>query len=767
MAITKNTVLVNNGNTGWTRSNVLDALEEAFADLNWNSGSQQNGVVTCALAPNSGVPVGHSFLQTAFANCGGSSVTNNTTYTHNYQVTDTGTEFQFNRFYYGSSGVEYNPSDGDYINIGNHGLTTGTGLRYTTSGASGGAGHGNYISSSITQNDVTVYISVRDVDDVYLHLTQQDAINGTNKLDLQNLSSGHWFYTDTFDGIEPLFQHDYLQLFVYGTDLTRPLYIEDDGGSGAYDPLRTIDTGNYHNPNSWKGFPSSQGLQTAGQFISWHTKGWGQGTFNITSTDASYRYPFTLSPRSHNSNNIYTSTDYPHWDYTVPADGTRSALNLRIYRDDTSGNIETIEVLNLNSSGWSDNDVFTIPGDQIGGATPANDIVFGVNTPETSSSANNGICSVVTANFGSGVNSYLKLPTTNRLMVRLENDGTKTYGTTYWLFELMNDYQIQFSSGVNPNFRNFHTKSSQYEYLGRWGGVQSLDWSSTEGNYLGTNNSNTKSFASSSTPTAYPLKIVTYKAQSPQDTNFVVFQFIQTVNGDDLPYLTFFLHKGTGFGQQIWNLDYVWQGSLTFIENKFNNTLSLMTWPAQRYAVDESVGSYSGTAREAMYGYYRQPTNTTVDGLGITFGSNLYRDNSIGTDTYYTTYKETVNYYRDNQKDKAVFSTWQVSTTSNKNKNDFINEYEIGSQADYYRPIKGLPLSAEVAPVPYYLPDDFVMIPFNITPGQAAIYPGDTVTISPSEVYEVVSRSYYNDQTTYDGITSNSTAGILFCARKV
>jgi len=52
MAILKNTVLVNNGNTGWTTSNVLDALEEAVADLNWNSGTQRNGVPTTAMAPN-------------------------------------------------------------------------------------------------------------------------------------------------------------------------------------------------------------------------------------------------------------------------------------------------------------------------------------------------------------------------------------------------------------------------------------------------------------------------------------------------------------------------------------------------------------------------------------------------------------------------------------------------------------------------------------------------------------------------------------------
>ena len=38
----------------------------------------------------------------------------------------------------------------------------------------------------------------------------------------------------------------------------------------------------------------------------------------------------------------------------------------------------------MNSSGWTTNEVFTIPGTAIGGASPADDLVFGVNADETS-----------------------------------------------------------------------------------------------------------------------------------------------------------------------------------------------------------------------------------------------------------------------------------------------------------------------------------------------------------------------------------------------
>jgi len=87
------------------------------------------------------------------------------------------------------------------------------------------------------------------------------------------------------------------------------------------------------------------------------------------------------------------------------------------------------------------------------------------------------------------------------------------------------------------------------------------------------------------------------------------------------------------------------------------------------------------------------------------------------------------------------------------------------SSANFYKPLKGIPLSVNISPIPYYLPDDFVAIPFDITPGQANIRAGDIITISASEVYEVVQYSYTQLAETYDGITDNRTKGTLFCAR--
>ena len=67
-------------------------------------------------------------------------------------------------------------------------------------------------------------------------------------------------------------------------------------------------------------------------------------------------------------------------------------------------------------------------------------------------------------------------------------------------------------------------------------------------------------------------------------------------------------------------------------------------------------------------------------------------------------------------------------------------------------------MNGNLIPVPYYIPDDFVLINFFYNAANANIQQGDTITISPSEVYKVICGSY--NQTTV-------TRGILFCARVV
>ena len=51
MAILKSVVDVNNGNTGWDKSDVLAALETVFANLGWNNGTAATGVPCVIKAP--------------------------------------------------------------------------------------------------------------------------------------------------------------------------------------------------------------------------------------------------------------------------------------------------------------------------------------------------------------------------------------------------------------------------------------------------------------------------------------------------------------------------------------------------------------------------------------------------------------------------------------------------------------------------------------------------------------------------------------------
>ena len=80
----------------------------------------------------------------------------------------------------------------------------------------------------------------------------------------------------------------------------------------------------------------------------------------------------------------------------------------------------------------------------------------------------------------------------------------------------------------------------------------------------------------------------------------------------------------------------------------------------------------------------------------------------------------------------------------------------ITADMDFNAVIKGIPINTTLIPFPFYMPDDFVLIQFDYATPNANIQQGDTVTISGSEIYEVIVGSY--NQT-------SRTRGILFCAR--
>ena len=261
-------------------------------------------------------------------------------------------------------------------------------------------------------------------------------------------------------------------------------------------------------------------------------------------------------------------------------------------------------------------------------------------------------------------------------------------------------------------------------------------------------------YASSSTPTAYPLAIRVYRAQAPQDTDFAVIQFTQTINSIVQPYATFTISKGSQHGAGVYDLDYVYQDTVTEYE-KYTNTNRGITFRYDscsyyRYGSASEPGTSNTKMRAASYGYLRSgESNTSNPDLITVFGSNV--------DTNNTAANEVMTYYRNSTYDKYSFFTNFTNTETQTNR--------MSASADYYKPIKGLPICNALLPVPYYLPDDFVVLQVATTPGLTAFRTGDTITVSGSEVYEIILASYQSQQNGLDNVDSNSTIGMVFMAR--
>lgn len=746
MAILKSVVQVNNGNTGWTKANVLNALEETFTNLGFHGGSQVNGVLTTTLPPGSVFPqYNGGWFNDGWRFVGGGQnggPGSYTTTTKNYQVTVSGSSYLFTEFF-APTNINYSATDAFLID--RHQLTTGDAVVFSGSTVINIQG-GNLV------NNQTYYVIVVNANQIKLATSQANATAGT----AIDITTGYTSAsvrlikpTSTSNPNITIYQGDTINFDVNVAG--QNFYLT--GSPGAYASSNVLNTTNYGTA-SYRTMPSNQGA-TSG-FVTFNAQGWAQGNYYyVSQNSSSMTGTITLLPNT----NQYTSY-YPYWDYTVPASGSRTAATFRVFRraqnNSYNNAVAAIEVVSTNTSGWSNNEVFTIPGNEIGGSTPTHDITFGVNSLTTDQqNAFNAVPSVKVTNYGAGTNFYQKYTNQNKAILKLVNDPAKTYGTTYYGFALRdnNDYEMFIGAGISWETFGYDTTSptTNYSALG-WGGTHGLDYSNSDPgtrsfpNY-NTSNYHTVSYASSTTPTGYPLKIVTYRAQSPQDTNFAVIQFVQTINGIDYPYGTFFLHKGTNYGSGIWDLNHVYQGCFTQIYDDYNygEGITFITKGPTLNGSREDLDQRTSTKREAFFGYYRDATSQQAS-LSMTIKNNIFNDNENSGINYYSTVNPVLPYYRNSAVDK-------YGTTG------------ISSGANYYKPIKGLPINSGLAPIPYYLPDDFTVIPFAVTPGATAFRVGDTITVSPSEIYEIVVVAYSTNQTTFDNISQNTSKGIAFCAR--
>ena len=788
MAILKSVVDVNNGNTGWTKSDVLDALETVFANLGWNNGTAASGVPHVIKAPGftgsqySSSTTGQWANSTNlavdnFQHCGGPVAPNGGSKTRYFIVSNNGTsayrmveEFRIN----GNTSVELNGAD-QIANV-RHGLSTGDAIHYAAGVSSPDA---DKVIGGLSAD--TIYYAIK-VDDTNFKVAANatDAANGTAINITAATTTGYYFRRQDTSALDNI---------TITCKLSDTLTFITSGASGAGGTFNLVADSDSYDANklivkrsgdNWQTAPSGNASDGTVATV-WDTQGYRQteneaieplqspdnvGYGTATGDYGIVKYIYANSTNSSMKGEIVVepwifsqgSSFNPYWKYTVPASGGRSELKLRVYRGNRWYDQAYIVGITINSigSGWTDNEVFTIPGEDIGGVATTNDLTFGVNADETSNNAYDGTPSIHVTNLGAGSNFYQKHPNGFYGIARVEHDASKTFGTTYYGFGMKssNDYQLTITSGCVWNYLN----RLGYDYLvsnvdstaaGRYGGKAGLDYQSSHSFIRRDSNSSydeywrTINYATSSTPTAYPLQIRVYRAQAPQDTDFAIIQFCQTINGIVQNYGTFSIAKGSQHGAGIYDLDYVFQDAvLTITESgrgiyfQYGNTQ--YNWYA---GLTEPVDN-NAKARAASYGYMRNGEEDNNYGWQSTgFVCNIDTDNgSTQTGSSMKTY------YRNSTYDQYAGRS-------------------VSSSADYYKPIKGIPVTNAVLPIPYYLPDDFVMLQVATTPGLTAFRTGDTVTISGSEVYEIISASYESQQNGLDDVNNNSTIGMLFMAR--
>mgnify|MGYP001186659274 CR=1 FL=1 len=410
--------------------------------------------------------------------------------------------------------------------------------------------------------------------------------------------------------------------------------------------------------------------------------------------------------------------------------GAGDTCSFSVYRN--SGTVNAVYV-NRGGHGYSDNDNLVIDGDDIGGG---NDMTVVALVDET--------------NYGSTSTFYDKDVTTGSSapwgVLRTEVDNTKVYGDSYWGFQA-NGTNLYISSGTS-----FHpyNNDSYLNYERRYGNsfrgqvYRELlgDPSGTTHQYT-TSSANTNieqvtlPFASSN---SFTLELNVFK--SGIDSNFVIFSFKHPDKSssslNDNTYSTFFLHKYTS---SLFNLDELYQGSMTYLTPNYRSmTNAYFDLRTTLGNCQSGAGIYQGRSCLGGYQTGSSISNTDTEVSDRISSSTFSREES----SYYRRHL-----YRNN----AVNSVnWRGDTYGSDDTRNNVQPSSI----NYNAVIKGIPLSSQFVPCPFYLPDDFVLIHFDHASPDQNIQQYDTITISGSEVYSVIDGAY--NQTT-------RTRGILLAAR--
>ena len=450
--------------------------------------------------------------------------------------------------------------------------------------------------------------------------------------------------------------------------------------------------------------------------------------------------------------------------YDVPTTSSGSGVNATVNIRRSNGPVTDVK-LNKVGYGYADNEVLTIDPAHIGGSSNGA-VAIGCTLNVMGGGSPTSYGSTTTF-FKKETNSSYD---SNRPygMLRQVRNQSKKYGTTYRGFKVRSDNQLLVAIGPS-----YAVNQDDQAGLGMYGDSfrgmpyfdvtniygDRMDYDFTSNGQILTNSN--FMYASDSSPTSHDLKLNVYR--SAIDPTFSVFSFEQPgVDGtmSESTFSTFIVHN---FDSSLWDYDEVWTAGITLVsvsdvQNTNNATeaggINLNTCISGN---GTNYGENTGCTRaaEAGYGQFYQATHygqRFVTTRFVPTGSNYINSSqaNIQATNQYAGYADTRIFTRNGgMKDKGYAN----NDTSDPNQ---YKNFEPITQTKSV--IKGIPINPGLIPCPYFMPDDFVIIEMTLNASEQNVRQGDTITISGSEVYTVITGSYNK---------YGETAGLFFCARKV
>jgi len=277
MAILKSVINVNNGNTGWTKANVLDALETAFANLGFHGGTPITGSPVALLSP---VTQSSNIGDNSWINVGGVQPGRRYNNSRYFYVTSVGTSAYsiLEEWRFTSGSVNTNDNTIQLVPGANylpHVVQTGDALRY----APGETNTNLNIGGGININTVYYAIRVNEFT-IKLAATANDATNNV-PIDITSAPAGTLILRREASATweNPTINIDLgdtVYFTVNDTTSGGDFYLIDTRVN-SYSTERILNTSNFDSV-SYRLFPSGMGIRDANgvQSITWEARGWQQ-----------------------------------------------------------------------------------------------------------------------------------------------------------------------------------------------------------------------------------------------------------------------------------------------------------------------------------------------------------------------------------------------------------------------------------------------------------------------------------------------------------